>query len=102
MRRPCFRSRMTEHLSLPGFVVMILCVVGLVAAALPTASAFRLARPDKKLLTFRHDAGGQQAYWDAEWRISGGAGGPVGLIVGAAVCGDEAFLLDRRFKVVHR
>ena len=64
-------------------------------------SASRLSRPDKKFLTFRHERAGHKASSDAEWRIAPGTT-RIGLIVGAEICGGDAFLLDRDLGVVHR
>jgi len=72
------------------------------AAGWPRLSASRMSRPDRSRLTFRHDNAGARTYWDAEWSIAPAPGGRTGIIVGAAVCGDEAFLLDRQLAALHR
>jgi hypothetical protein len=85
-----------------GWSVLLLAMVGAVAKPWPTAFAHRATRPDKTLLSYRHDAAGQHATWDDQWRISPGTAGSLGLITGVAVCGDQAFLLDRHSGTVHR
>ena len=79
-----------------GVVVLAIASVGW-----PVGSASRMTRPDRRSLRSGRDAGGATAYWDTQWTIAPPKGG-VGVIVGAAVCGDEAFLLDRQLAVVHR
>jgi len=76
-------------------------VIAFVIGGWPPISASRLSRPDKNRLAFHRHHGGAHAYWDAEWTISPGAN-RIGVIVSAAVCDDEAFLLDRQLAVVHR
>jgi hypothetical protein len=73
----------------------------LASAGWPVASASRMSRGDKRLLVYHRDLGGATAYWDAEWRITPDKAG-MGVIVAAAVCDDEGFLLDRQMAVVHR
>jgi hypothetical protein len=78
-------------------------VVGLTLASggWPIVSASRMSRPDRTRLTYQRDVVGNDAYADAEWKIVP-RGGHLGIIVGAAVCRDEAFLLDRQLAIVHR
>ncbi len=83
-----------------------LIAVGVLALAFvsggwPVVSASRMSRGDKRLLVYQRDVGGANAYWDAEWRIAPGST-RIGIIVAAAVCDDDAFLLDRQLAVVHR
>jgi hypothetical protein len=80
-----------------GFVAIALAV----ATGRWPASASRMSRPDKSRVTYQRDMSGARAYADAEWKIHPGAS-PIGIIVSAAVCGSEAFLLDRQVAVVHR
>jgi hypothetical protein len=102
MKRLSWSNQMTRRLSLVGIGGLMLFAAAFVFGAFPAASAYRQVRPDKSVLTFRANAGGQAAPTSTAWRISLGSGGATGLIVAAAVCGDEAFLLDRRLAVVHR
>jgi hypothetical protein len=67
----------------------------------PPASASRMSRSDKSRLVYQRQHAGAHTYWDAEWSIAPGAR-RIGIIVSAAVCGDEAFLLDRQMAAVHR
>ena len=82
---------------------LVALVVSLVVsmAGWPTASAFRMYRPSKSHLAFRHDARSELPTWDAEWKISPGDQ-QLGKIIAASVCDEEAFLLDRQFEMVHR
>lgn len=77
----------------------ILLVCG--AAIGPRISASRMSRPDRSRLSFRHDHAGAHTWWDAEWSIAPARGGRIGIIVGAAVCGGDAFLLDRQLAALH-
>jgi hypothetical protein len=81
-----------------AFGVAVLTFAG---AGWPVASASRMSRGDKRVLIYRRDVGGATAFWDAEWRIAPQQAG-IGVIVAAAVCDDEGFLLDRQLAVVHR
>jgi hypothetical protein len=83
---------------LVAIVVVALAASG---AGSPKASTRRPARPDKSALAFEHEVGGQLATWDAEWKIFP-RNQQLGKIVAAAVCDEEAFLLDRQFEIVHR
>jgi hypothetical protein len=86
-----------RRLTAMGIVAL---AVALAIGAWP-ASASRMSRPDKTRVTYQRDVRGENAYADGVWKIHPRSGG-LGIIVGAAVCGDEAFLLDRQFAVVHR
>src|SRR5262245_7372847 len=86
-----------------------LIALGAVALALWTmssgqlsVSASRMSRPDKQRLVYKRHHAGAHTRWDAEWSIAPPRGASIGIIVGAAVCGDEAFLLDRQRAAVHR
>ena len=70
------------------------------AAGRSPASA-QLVRGDRGSLTFRHAFNGHDARRDAAWQIAPGPEG-MGLIVGAAFCGTDAFLVDLQRAVVHR
>ena len=82
-----------------------LIVVAIVALALAhgewRTSASRMSRPDRTRVTYQRDVRGENAYADGVWTIHARKGG-IGIIVGAAVCGTEAFLLDRQLAAVHR
>lgn len=80
---------------------VIVLVVGAAGAAWPVMSVARVARPPKDSTPFQRSAGGEHARDDGRWRIAAGRSA-IGLIVGAAVCGDDAFLLDRQAGRVHR
>jgi hypothetical protein len=83
------------------FFVSIVAAAVAYASGWPALSAARTARPDKSRLRFARDVGGAHARWDAHWQIST-RGQRIGVIVGAAVCGEEAFLLDVQLAAVHR
>jgi hypothetical protein len=86
----------------------LILAVGVAAVALcaggvwPVASASRMSRPDKARLVYQRDHAGAATLWDAQWSIAPGAAGRIGVIVAAAVCGGDAFLLDRQLAAVHR
>ncbi len=84
-----------------SFVAAVVVALGIAGAEWRGVSASRMSRPDRRAQNYHHLAAGGAAYWDATWRIAPQAK-PTGLIVGAAVCDDEAFLLDRQLAVVHR
>lgn len=83
--------------------------LGLVAATLlvPQAGRLPLARASHTVSAadtsrrFQTAAAGARAAQDAVWRIAVGPEG-MGLVVSAALCGDDAFLLDRQRALIHR
>jgi hypothetical protein len=84
-----------------------LIALGAVALALASGhwlsvSASRMSRPDKQRLVFKRHHAGAHTRSETEWTIAPQRGASIGVIVGAAVCGDEAFLLDRQRAAVHR
>ena len=87
-----------KRLILMGAVVLVVVIAG---TTWPALTVSRLSRPLKDNAPFQQDGGGRHARDASHWRINAGASG-AGLIVGAAICGDEAFLLDRQAGRVHR
>jgi hypothetical protein len=83
-----------------GLTIATIAAVAAYPTVFGAAAARALVRPDRGSLAFRDTAGGTAAYRDAEWRLDFAPPG-AGLIVGAAICGDDAFLLDRQRALVH-
>ena len=55
-------------------------------------------RPERTHLKFRAPAGGAQAYANHSWQLTPGRS--MGLAAGAAICGDEVFLVDTANRAV--
>jgi hypothetical protein len=87
-----------KRLIVVGMVVLAVVIAG---AVWPVLTVSRLSRPHKDDAPYQQHGGGKDARADGEWRIAAGPSA-MGLIVGAGVCGDEAFLLDRQAGRVHR
>lgn len=82
-------------------VAVLVVGLGTLGAGGTASSVPRWSRPERSAASFRADAAAVTASADAEWRLSPG-GSRIGLIMSVAVCGHEAFLLDRQLGVVHR
>jgi hypothetical protein len=83
-------------------IVMGVAFIVIIAGAVwPVLSVSRLARPMKDNAPFQRSAFGQHARDAGRFRIAAGSSA-TGLIVGAAICADQAFLLDRQAGRVHR
>lgn len=87
-----------KRLIVMGVIVFVVVIAG---AMWPVLTVSRLSRPLKDTTPFQQHGGGKQARDAGQWRIAAGSAA-MGLIVGAAVCGDDAFLLDRQAGRVHR
>lgn len=84
----------------PAAVPLALLLVGPVVAAMRSLSDVqRMPRP---AVVFDIEAAGTHAVPDREWSVVLEPGHEVGLAGGAAVCGDQVFLLDHAFKMIHR
>src|SRR5262249_51174877 len=89
----------------PGISLAVLAIAALANISSGhwySVSAARMSRPDKQRLVYKRPHAGARTRPDAEWSIAPQRGASLGIIVGAAVCGDEAFLLDRQRASVHR
>jgi hypothetical protein len=79
---------------------LALLAVGPVVSAVRSRSDVQ--RPPRPNTVFEIDARGSTALPASEWSVALQTTGQAGLIGGAAVCGDEVFLLDPKFRTVHR
>jgi hypothetical protein len=82
-------------------VAVLVVGVGTLGANGAAFSVPRWSRPERPVAAFRINAAAAAATADTEWRLST-RGSRIGLIMSVAVCGNEAFLLDRQLGVVHR
>ena len=91
--------------SLAPRLLPVLLPLGLLAVP-PVVEVVRswseVQRPPRPAITFDVEADGAPAVPDVEWPIAFEPGHEASLSGGAAVCDDQAFLLDHRRKQVHR
>jgi hypothetical protein len=87
-----------KRLMIVGVLVLGVVVAG---SAWPVLTASRLSRPLKDNAPFQQHADGKHARDAGHWLVTAGSSA-AGLIVGAALCGNDAFLLDRQAGRVHR
>jgi len=77
----------------------LLLVAPAIEAVRSRSAVERLPRPS---VAFDIEASGARAVADREWDVALEPGRRAGLAGGAAVCGDQVFLLDHALKTIHR
>src|SRR5712691_4294230 len=82
--------------TLVAVIVFALSLPGILASP---GLASRAARPGRLFLA---DASGRLAHSVQRWTIRFDESQPIGLLVGAAICDDDVFVVDSLNQAVHR